>query len=160
MSETSLAQIGVLERLSVPRVSSTDWDPCEARIGLRELRRLRGQMAAMEAVLIGVLKVETGRDTRATLARAFGMSDAEAVKATQVADVVGRVPGAEDALADGSVTGEHVRQLKPISDAEEAADLLALAPSQTPEEFTKTVNKFRIERDTKGGVNGSRKRGR
>ena len=65
------------------------------------------------------MKTETRRDTKATLARGFGMSAAEAAKAEAeaeaeaVADVVTRIPGADDALADGSVTGEHVRKLAP-----------------------------------------------
>ena len=145
-----MAQIGVLRGFCVPRVLSTDWDPTAAKLGLCELRRLRGEMSALEAVLVRVLKTETGRDTKAMLARGFGMSDAEARKAEEVADIAGRVPGVEDALADGSVTGEHVRHLKPITDNDEAAELLALAPSQSPEEFAKTVNKVRIERDADG----------
>ena len=92
MNETASAQIGVLNRFSVPRISSTDWDPTGAKLGLRELRRLRGEMAALDAVLVRVLKTETGRDTRAMLARGFGMSDAEARKAEDVADIVGRFP--------------------------------------------------------------------
>ncbi len=150
MNETAMAQIGVLNRFSVPRVSSTDWDPTAAKLGLSELRRLRGEMAALEAALVRVLKTETGRDTRAMLARGFGMSEAEARKAEDVAEIAGRVPGVEDALADGTVTGEHVRHLKPITDADDATELLALAPSQSPEEFGKTVTKFRIERDADG----------
>lgn len=150
MSEAALAQIGVLKSVSLRRVSLTDWDPSCARLGLRELRRLRSEMAAVEAVLVGVLKTETGRDTKATLARAFGMSDAEAKKAEQVADVVRRVPGAEDALANGEVTGEHLRRLTPITDSNEAAEQLALATSQSPDEFDKTVDQYRIDRDADG----------
>lgn len=150
MDGTALAQIGALKALCVPRVTYTDWDPTTARVGLTELRRLRGEVAALETVLVRVLKTETGRDTRALLARGFGMSEAEARKAEDVADIAGRVPGVEDALADGTVTGEHVRQLKPITDPDEAAELFSLASSQTPEEFHKTVEKFRIERDADG----------
>ncbi len=150
MNELVLAQIGVLKGLCVPCVSSTDWDPTAAKLGLQELRRLRGELAAVEAVLVGVLKTETGRDTKATLARGFGMSSAEARKAEQVADVVGRVPGASDALANGEVTGEHLRHLKPITDNDEAAGLLSLAPSQSPDEFAKTIARYQIDRDAKG----------
>ena len=150
MNETALAQIGVLNGFSVPRVSSTDWDSTAAKLGLTALRRIRGELAALEAVLVRVLKTETGRDTRAMLARGFGMSGAEALKAEEVADIAARVPGVEDALADGTVTGEHVRRLKPIADIDDAAELLALAASQSPEEFAKSVDKFRIERDAEG----------
>lgn len=150
MNETETVQIGTLRGLRLPRSSSTHWDPSAAKIGLMELRRLRGEIAAFEAVLVGVLKTETGRDTKATLARGFGMSNAEAGKAEQVADVVARVPGAGDALAEGSVTGEHLRRLRPITDVDEATELLALAPSLSPDDFAKTVDKYRIDRGAKG----------
>ena len=143
-------QIGALGLLCLPNVSSTGWDPATAKAGLHQLRRLQGEIDAWRAVLIGVLKTETGRDTKAVLARGFGMSGAEAKKAEQVADVVSRVAGAGDALANGDVTGEHLRVLAPIADADEAAELLALAPSQSPEDFAKTVEKYRIECDSKG----------
>ena len=55
-------------------------------------------MSALEAVLVRVLKTEAGRGTKAMLARGFGMSDLEARKAEDVAEIAGRVPGVEDAL--------------------------------------------------------------
>ena len=143
-------QIEALKLLCVPRGARTDWDPGTARTGLSELRRLQGEIEALRAILIEVLKTETGRDTKATLVRAFGMSSAEASKAEQVAEIVSRVPGAGHALADGSVTGEHLRRLTPITDSDEAAELLVLATSQSPDEFAKTVDQHRINRDAKG----------
>ncbi len=150
MTNCAEHQIEALMLLCVPRALSPDWVPASAKVGLRQLRRLRGEIAALEAVLVGVLKTETGRDTKAMLARGFGMSSAEAHKAEVVADIVGRVSGAGDALADGSVTGEHLRHLKPITNNIEAAELLALAPSQSPDDFGKTVSKYVIARDAKG----------
>ncbi len=150
MSTSAEEQIGVFKRLSVPRVSATDWNAGTAKLGLRELGRLRGELASAEAVLVGVMKTETGRDTKATLARGFGMSAAEAAKAEAVADVVTRIPGADDALADGTVTGEHLRKLAPITDPTEAAELFELAPSQSPDDFAKTVDGYRINRDADG----------
>lgn len=50
----------------------------------------------------------------------------------------------------GSVSGEHLRHLGNVKDNDEAAELLALAPSQTPEEFGRAVQKHLIERDAKG----------
>lgn len=143
-------QIEALALLCVPRGSSSDWDPASARVGLQQLRRLQGELDCLRAVLVGVMKTETGRDTKATLVRGFGMSSAEAAKAEQVADIVGRVPGAGDALANGSVTGEHLRRMTPITEPTEAVELLALAESQSPDEFAKTVDQFRIDRDAKG----------
>lgn len=150
MANNATKQIEALTLLCLPRSSSTHWDPTTAKTGLQQLRRLRGEIAALEAVLVGVMKTETGRDTKATLVRGFGMSTAEASKAVKVSDIVARVPGAGDALADGSVTGEHLRHLTQITDADETAELLSLAPSQSPDDFGRTVEKYRIDRDTKG----------
>ena len=150
MTNVAEQQIGALALLRLPRSSSVHWDPATAKIGLQYLRRLRGEIAGLEAVLVGVVKSETGRDTKAALARGFGMSNAEARKAEEVADIVGRVPGAGDALVDGEVSGEHLRHLKPITDNDEAAELLSLAPSQFPDDFGRTVAKYLIDRDAKG----------
>jgi hypothetical protein len=143
-------QIRTLASVCLPRSSATDWDPTSAKIGLQQLRRLRGEIAALEAVLVGVLKDEAGRDTSAMLARGFGMSGAEAARAVKVSGVVDRVPGASDALASGSVSGEHLRHLSLVKDNHDAAELLALAPSQTPDEFGRAVQQHLIERDAKG----------
>ena len=150
MNSSADEQIGVYKRLSIPRACSSDWNPGTAKAALRELRRLRGELASAEAVLVSVMKTETGRDTKATLARGFGMSAAEAAKAEAVADVVTRIPGADDALADGTVTGEHLRKLAPITDPTEAAELFELAPSQSPDDFAKTVDRYRINRNADG----------
>ncbi len=86
------------------------WDPTTAKIGLQQLRRLRGEIAALEAVLVGVVKTEMGHDTKAALARGFGMSNAEARKAEEVADIVGRVPGAGRRTGDlPTLEGEQVK---------------------------------------------------
>lgn len=150
MTTIAAHQIEALALLCVPRGSSAEWDPASARVGLQHLRRLQGEVDGLRAVLVGVLKTETGRDTKATLVRGFGMSSAEATKAEQVADIVGRVPGAGEALANGSVTGEHLRRLTPITEPTEADELLALAESQSPDEFAKTVDQYRIDRNAKG----------
>ena len=149
MTNVAKRQIEALALLCLPRGLSVEWDPTTAKVGLQQLRRLRGEIAALEAVLVGVMKTETGRDTKAVLVRGFGMSNAEARKAEEVADIVVRVPGAGHALADGSVTGEHLRHLKSIPDSDEAAELLALAPSQFPDDFGQTVAKYQIDRDAK-----------
>ncbi len=150
MPTTVEQQIRALELLRLPRASSTDWDPTTAKTGLQQLRRIEGQLDTLRAVLVGVMKTETGRDTKATLVCGFAMSSAEAAKAEQVADIVARVPGAGEALAEGTVTGEHLRRLTPITDTAEATELLTLAAGQSPDEFAKTVDQWRIERNAKG----------
>ncbi len=157
MANVAAHQIETLASLCLPRSSAVHWDPSAAKIGLQQLRRLRGEIAAFEAVLVGVLKDETGRDTSAMLARGFGMSNAEAARAVKVSGVVERVLGASDALASGSVSGEHLRHLSLVKDNGEAAELLVLAPSQSPEEFGRTVEAFLIERDAKSVKERQRK---
>ena len=90
---------------------------------------------------------ETGRDTTAALSRHTGMSAREAREATKVAEVIAIVAGAEDALANGDVTAAHLAALAPIANTSDAADLLALAAGQSPEDFAKTVQRVRIESD-------------
>jgi hypothetical protein len=157
MANVAEHQIETLASLCLPRSSAVDWDPTAAKVALQQVRRLRGELAAFEAVLVGVMKTETGRDTRTTLARGFGMSGAEAGKTEDVADIVGRVSGAHGALSSGAVTGEHLRYLKPIADNDEAAELLALAPSQSPDKFRRTVQEYLIDRDAKGVKERQRK---
>jgi hypothetical protein len=157
MANVAEHQIETLASLCLPRSSAVDWDPTAAKVALQQVRRLRGELAAFEAVLVGVMKTETGRDTRTTLARGFGMSGAEAGKTEDVADIVGRVSGAHGALASGAVTGEHLRHLKPIVNNDEAAELLALAPSQSPDKFRRTVQEYLIDRDAKGVKERQRK---
>lgn len=77
MTTSAENQIRALKRLCVPRISATDRDPGTAEIALRELRRLRGELASAQAVFVAVMKTETGRDTKATLSRNFGMSAAK-----------------------------------------------------------------------------------
>lgn len=150
MGEKNSRTLKILGGLAIPRLLAADWDAASAKVALHEVRRLRGELAAAEAVLIAALKTETGRDTKATLARSFNMSNGEAARAEQVAEVVSRIPGAADALADGSVTGEHLRRLVPIADVDEAAALFVQAAGQTAEEFAETVDRHRIESDANG----------
>ncbi len=150
MTPITARQIEALKLLCLPRGSSMGWDPTTAKTALQELRRLQSEIDALRATLISVVKTEAGRDTKATLVRGFGMSSAEAAKAEQVADVISRVPGAHDALADGSVTGEHLRRLASITDPTDASELLALAAGQSPDEFAKAVDRYRIDRDSNG----------
>lgn len=68
-------------QLSIQRVVAADWTVDEAKTGLVQLKRLQGMLNAVQAVLIGVVATETGRDTKASLARNLKMSSAEAAKA-------------------------------------------------------------------------------
>jgi hypothetical protein len=149
MQVDALDQIETLGSLCLPRSSAVHWDTTTAKIGLQQLRRLRGEIASLEAVLIGIIAAEAGRDTRTMLTRGFGMSAHEAANALTVSAVVARVPGADGALASGSVSGEHLRHLELVLDNSEATELLALAPSQSPDKFRRTVQEHLISRNAK-----------
>ena len=136
-----------LRRVSIPRLSADDWTVGDAKVGLRELARLRAELTVAQTVLVRVMSAETGRDTAATLSRNTGMSGREAREATKVAEVVESLPGAEEALASGAVTSSHLAALAPVASTDDAASLLELAASQSPEEFAKSVQRVRIERD-------------
>ncbi len=48
------------------------------------------------------------------------------------------------------MTGEHLRRLTPITDTAEAEELLIVAASQRVDDFAKTVDQWRIDRNAKG----------
>ena len=138
-----------LRAVTIPRLCSDHWTPNGAKEGLTEVARLRASLAAAQAVLIGVMATETGRDTTAAISRRTRMSGREAREATRVAEVVSILPGAEEALALGQVTAAHLAALAPIASTGDAPELLELAAGQSPEEFARTVQRIRIERDGK-----------
>ena len=135
-----------LRAAAIPALRPQDWTPTEAKVGLRELARLRAQLAVAQALLVRVMAKETGRDTSAAISRHTGMSSREAREATKVAQVVEEVDGAEEALANGSVSANHLAALSPLVGTADAAALLELAAGQSPEEFARTVQRVRIER--------------
>lgn len=128
----------------------TGWDHESARAGLEVIRRLRAHLDAAQAQLVAVLARSTGRDTRASLVRHLGLSARDAREAERVADVVGRVPGAADALAGAEVSAGHLSLLASMTDTEEAGSLLALAASQPVDRFATTVRRHLIERHAAG----------
>jgi Domain of unknown function (DUF222) len=133
--------------LSIPRVVPDDWDVASAKAGLLEVKRARGLLEAAQSQFIRVIATETGRDTKAALARNLKMSSAEAARAATVADVVNRLPDAEQALADGRVTADQLHKLAAVRDDEAAGELLRAGAENedTPEEFARRVHKHRIE---------------
>ncbi len=73
-----------------------------------------------------------------------GISNREAKRRKRVADVVGKVKGALEKLASGSVSSEHIGALAPVADMPGAASLLDDAASTSPEEFANAVEQFRL----------------
>lgn len=129
----------VLASIHIPSLDTTGWLPPRARRELREVARLRGELAAVQAQLTNVMRTETGRDTVAALGRATGMSNRDARTAEKAASSVAALPGAIDALRTGSVTADHLALMAGHANAPDAAALLALAAGQSVEEFATTV---------------------
>jgi hypothetical protein len=118
------------------------WSVHDLRLGIKELERLRRENEAAMALLVGA--VPEGRDAAADLARSTGISNREARRRKRVADVVGKVDGALEKLANGSVSEEHIAALAPVADMPGASDLLDGAESTSPEEFANAVEQFRL----------------
>jgi Domain of unknown function (DUF222) len=118
------------------------WSVHELGLGIRELERLRRENEAAMALLVGA--VPEGRDAAADLARSTGISNREARRRKRVADVVGKVDGALEKLANGSVSEEHIAAMAPVADMPGACELLDGAESASPEEFANAVEQFRL----------------
>jgi Domain of unknown function (DUF222) len=128
--------------VSVPVIRPENWSVYELRVGMRELERVRRETEAAMALLVGA--VPESRDTIADIARSTGISNKEAKRRKRVADVVGKVKGALEKLAGGSVSDEHIGALAPVADMPGADSLLDDAASTTPEEFANAVEQFRL----------------
>jgi hypothetical protein len=128
--------------VSVPVIRPENWSVHELRVGMRELERVRRETEAAMSLLVGA--VPESRDTTADIARSTGISNKEAKRRKRVADVVGKVKGALEKLASGSVSDEHIGALAPVADMPGADSLLDDAASTSPEEFANAVEKFRL----------------
>lgn len=135
------------QQVTIPRVVATGWSVDEAKAGLLKVKVLRGLLEAAQAQFVGIVAEDAGRDTKAALARNLKMSPAEASRAAAVADVVGRLPDAAEALADGSVTSDQLHKLAAVRDDEAAAQLLRAGADNddSPEEFARRVQEYRIK---------------
>ena len=128
--------------VSVPVVRPDGWPVYHLRMGMRELERLRREVEAAMALLVGAMP--ESRDTVADMARNTGISNREARRRKSVADVCGKVKGALEKLQSGDISNEHVSALAPVADMPGAASLLDDAASKSPEELTRDVEEFRL----------------
>ena len=140
---------GVWSSVSVPVVAPVGWTRADIDAGLRELERIRRTVDAASAALITGLGTR-GRDTTAAFARATGSSGRRAREQAKAAEVAEKVAGAAAAFERGEVSAEHLCVLARIADADEAAELLPFAATQTPEDFAATVTRFELDRDGVG----------
>jgi Domain of unknown function (DUF222) len=128
--------------ISVPAIRPENWSVYELRVGMHELERVRRETEAAMSLLVGA--IPESRDTTADIARSTGISNKEAKRRKRVADVVGKVKGALEKLASGSVSDEHIGALAPVADMPGADSLLDDAASTSPEEFANAVEQFRL----------------
>jgi hypothetical protein len=149
-SGSIISALDVWKGTSLPAVASEDWDSSSAFLALAEIKRLRGQLAAAQAAFTTIIEPVTGRDTKETLQRELGLSSREASKAQRAASVVRRAPLAASLLGSGRISTEHLAQLSSIENDDDVAALLTTAATETPDEFSRTVDEFRINKDAKG----------
>jgi hypothetical protein len=123
---------------------AADWDPTTAQSALKELKRLRGELDAASAVLVSVLSASTGRDTKATLVRELGVSQAEAGRINRTAKVVGALEGVPEAIAAGEYSADHVQRIAKLKNPDDAVALLAFASIESPDDFEERIRKFLI----------------
>ena len=128
--------------LHVPVIRPNGWPVYHLRMGMRELERLRREVEAATALLVGAMP--ESRDTVADIARNTGVSNREARRRKSVADVCGKVKGALEKLQSGDISNEHVSALAPVADMPGAESLLDDAASRSPEELTRDVEQFRL----------------
>ncbi len=128
--------------VSVPLVEPTGWSHGHIRQGLAELERVLREGEAAVALLVAALPVT--RDSTADLARNNGISNREAKRRREIAEVVKKLPDALTKLADGEISAEHVAALGPVKDLEGAEKLLEGAGSKSPEAFAKEVEQFKL----------------
>ena len=122
---------------SLPAVAVSEWDSASAFLALAEIKRLRGQLAAAQALFTTLIEPMTGRDTKETLVRELGLSASEAAKAHKAATVVARVSAAAALLASGLVTADHLARLASVADNADASALLSEAVNQSRMRFSK-----------------------
>lgn len=136
-----------LRRTVVPAVRADEMISAgDAEVGLTELARLRAKLAVLQARLVATVAMSAGRDTGAALTRGMGLSRREARDAVKVAGLVAGLEGADEALSSGRVREAHLSVLAAAAE-EDRAELLAVAQSQSVEEFSRTVTAHRIAKE-------------
>lgn len=126
----------------VPVVQPAGWSHWHIRKGLAELERVRREVEAATAVLVASLPQT--RDSTADLARSNGISNREAKRRREVADVAKKMPEALNKLRNGEISPEHLAALAPVKDLEGAEKLLEGASSKSPEVLAKEAEQFKL----------------
>jgi hypothetical protein len=135
----------VWAHVHVPVVSPENWFIHEHHDALIELERIRRELDAATAMIIGSLP--DSRDTVANLSRTCGISNSEARRRRDIANVVTSLPEAGVLLSRGDISEEHVRALTTVLDQPGADELAGVAVGMSPEDFVKHVKEFRLSRE-------------
>jgi hypothetical protein len=138
----------VWQETSIPIVSAAGWSRDDLHAGFRELERVRRETDAAFATLLSSYGM-SDRDSVASMARTTLVSSRVARERVQLGEIVRVIPEAGALLAKGDVSAEHVLCLRPVRDDPDAADLLALAINQSPENFKNTVTRYALLKDPK-----------
>lgn len=110
------------EHLRIPVIEPTGWTPHQVGAGIRSLDRLRAELDAATALLVGARPDD--RDATAALSRLSNITNKESRKRRGVAAVVTAFPRALDLLRTGALTIDHVAALRAVVDKTGAAQLL------------------------------------
>jgi Domain of unknown function (DUF222) len=140
--------MSIWEFVSIPIMATTGWTRPSVLASMREVERLRRELDGAQAALVSALG-SGARNTPSTIAHALNVSTRTARDQARIAAVIERIPGAGVALANATISVEHIRALACVVDEPDAASLLADAATQSPEAFIKTVAKFRLHRHPK-----------
>jgi hypothetical protein len=147
MEVTTLSTIDTWTGVSLPHVDPSHWDHETALAGLKQLRRLQGELDAAKALLVVVVSAEAGHDLNATVVRELGVSQAEAARMVKTAKVVENHEGVAAGIASGEYTADHVQRLAKLKDPADVVELLAFASSESPVEFGKRIDTFLVNKE-------------
>lgn len=141
-TEAETIEVGPWRHVHIPVIEPAGWSSSTVDAGLRSLDRLRAELEAATALLVGARP--DGRDATASLSRLSNISNREARKRRAVAAVVSALPGALALLRRGALTTDHVVAVRPIIDKLGAERLLDSGVGMSPEDFGRTVEQFRL----------------
>lgn len=144
LSDATTDWLAAIGAVRVPMIEEAPLSPALVSAGLAEVARLRGELAAVQARLIATHAAEAGRDTIASVGRQLGLSSSEAREAVDAAAVLADHHKAALELASGALQPGHLAAVRRVESSADQAALLALATSQSVDDFRNTVRQFRI----------------
>ena len=141
-TEEETTEVGPWMHIHIPIIETVGWTSSAVDAGLRSLDRLRAELEAATALLVGTRPGD--RDATAALSRLSNISNREARKRRAVAAVVTALPGALELLRRGVLTTDHLAAVRPIIDQPGVAALFDRGVGMSPEDFGRAVQQFRL----------------